>query len=540
MYSLVLTLGHNSSAILIEDGNILVGYEEERLSRVKSDSRFPYKALEEIQTHYFLPSDIDIFISHWFMPGKMPSENSKYWDLEYISTRWPNCILHFVDMSFTHHDAHLLSAQAFVKNTDWPDKYSAVIADGFGTAGECISIYDCSRMQRTLKFRVRGYNNSLGLLYQYATAYCGMKMHNHEYKMLAYETHILEVTTEEERAEIDRMAKEDVRGLINFSIMKRYDPFTNEKALENTQLAMGDLFDSVMDVVEKQDDYATKVVIAYFVQSAVQNIMLKLVKDHCGDNVLVAGGLFYNVKLNHLIANQIKGKFCAMPLAGDQGAGLGVYENYRGDLKWPGHLFWGVRNLQKPKDIVIPGLHFVSEREAGPLIKRILIEEGFVNLVRGNIEFGPRALCNTSTLGLPNEKVAAAINHVNDRTNEMPFAPVMTVEQALQNLKDVSKIYLSLNYMIATRQFKGEITTENKGMVHYYPLDNAYTSRVQITDDPLMTDLLEYFGPLINTSFNFHGVPIAFDMSQIIECHLFQQHRAKHHTIHTVIISENS
>ena len=38
--NLLLTLGHNSSAVLMDDDKVVCGYENERLSKVKSDSAF--------------------------------------------------------------------------------------------------------------------------------------------------------------------------------------------------------------------------------------------------------------------------------------------------------------------------------------------------------------------------------------------------------------------------------------------------------------------------------------------------------------------
>ena len=37
---ILLSVGHNSSAILVENNKILIGFEEERLSKVKSDIIF--------------------------------------------------------------------------------------------------------------------------------------------------------------------------------------------------------------------------------------------------------------------------------------------------------------------------------------------------------------------------------------------------------------------------------------------------------------------------------------------------------------------
>ena len=49
-YALAISLGHNSSAIAIRDGEILGGYEEERFTQVKSDSSFPIQSIKSISS----------------------------------------------------------------------------------------------------------------------------------------------------------------------------------------------------------------------------------------------------------------------------------------------------------------------------------------------------------------------------------------------------------------------------------------------------------------------------------------------------------
>jgi predicted NodU family carbamoyl transferase len=212
------------------------------------------------------------------------------------------------------------------------------------------------------------------------------------------------------------------------------------------------------------------------------------VKPH---NLIVTGGVFFNVKLNHLICNYIGGKFCVTPLAGDQGAGLGVYQNYVKDLKWPDHLFWGHRSINQDALEQVHGIEFVPKKDMRLAIHDQLCKNGFVNLVRGSMEYGPRALCNTSTLALPEKIIGAWINKMNDRTNEMPLA----------------------------RQFKDGMQRGLEGGAHYYPITNQYTCRPQVTEDPLLVQLLHDFGPLINTSWNYHGVPIVRSTDDIYYTH---------------------
>jgi hypothetical protein len=54
-----------------------------------------------------------------------------------------------------------------------------------------------------------------------------------------------------------------------------------------------------------------------------------------------------------------------------------------------------------------------------------------------------------------------------------------------------------------------------------------------------MTGVLEYFDhPLINTSFNYHGMPIAFDTESVIQNHRMQ--RARDDSFVTIVISNKS
>ena len=81
MKSLVLTLGHNSSAALVQDGHVLAAYEEERLSEIKSDSAFPYKAIKAIVYRYGSHFD-NCFVGHWFNAGNLTE--CKYYDEDFI------------------------------------------------------------------------------------------------------------------------------------------------------------------------------------------------------------------------------------------------------------------------------------------------------------------------------------------------------------------------------------------------------------------------------------------------------------------------
>lgn len=540
MRSLAISLGHNSSAVLIEDGQVLGGYEEERFSAVKSDSNFPINSIMELRHRFNLGRNVNCYIGHWFIDAQLPGPN-KYWQPQVLRDLFPEGTIDSLSSDFTHHDSHLESAKVFA-GSDFAHSYTAIVADGFGSFGECISIYRVTGDGHRLLRRIWGFDRSLGMLYQYATAFMGMKMHNHEYKMLAYEVHINEVLDWHARERLWHLAYDESRRflehLYSFTITSGFDPVTHLDALPNIQIDIDKRLSRVVAEVgiNHGDVFKLRVVVSAYVQRVVELVMTTLASMYSDGSLLVAGGLFYNVKLNHLLAQQTKGKFCAMPLAGDQGAALGVYQAYQGDLKWPGQLFWGHRTLNfdhidPPTGVVV----VQSEVEAMKFLDAELKSKGFVNLVRGPMEFGPRALCNTTTLAIPDKRVAENINRMNDRTMEMPFAPVVTQEQADDIFVDVEKIHKSLEYMIVTRTYKTGVGETVPGAAHLYP-DGQYTGRPQITGDWLMSHLLRQNGPLVNTSFNFHGVPIVRSPEQILDTHTRQWAAAPDLRPTTVII----
>lgn len=526
---LVLSLGHNASAIVVDNGYILCGYEEERMSGVKSDSRYPLYAIGRLQERYGESFD-NVYIGHWFVDAKLT--HSKYCNIDHLSCLAPNA--HWVDKDFTHHDSHFRSAKVFAKHYNFSKSYHAAIIDGFGTFGECFSVYEVKDDSSTLIARKFGYDNSLGLLYQYATAFMEMKMHNHEYKILGYEAHIHECA---KKTEID---------ILNILIQThsekwfkrndvRSDPMASNSALAHVKFQIHELLTSVLEAIkyENKDIYDKRVVLSYFVQGLVENVVVKFLESFDIKNLLVSGGLFYNVKLNSILADRYS-RFCVMPLAGDQGAGLGVYDAYAGDLIWPGHLFWGKRDLD-PKFLFNHGIQVINSKSTDEIYQALsgaLLKDGYVNFIRGDMEFGPRALCNTSTLALPSMVSVNNINKMNGRTTIMPMAPVMTEEQAAVYLQNKAHIFGSLEYMVVTRQVNQSKMHNIRGATHVYS-DKIATCRPQITKDPLMVELLNEFGPLINTSFNVHGVPICFHTQDIIHSHMEQNKISK---IKTVVV----
>lgn len=533
--SILLTLGHNSSAIYVKDDELKCGYETERFSSKKADSTFPYMPIMKIIEQFDPPSNTDIYISHWFTDGELPNK-CKYWDPDFVEKHFPDGIITSVKSGYTHHDAHAQAGLLFAGD-DFPTDGSFIfVVDGFGTFGETTSIYNIVDDKPHLIFRAFGFSSSLGLLYQYSTAFQDMKMHNHEYKMLGYEVHINLLADRYNLEAVNKQIKKDtdeyIRRILTLKLDRETDPLISVSALQAVQYKVGLQLDAVCKSVKwpgalridsEGAKFDKRILISYYTQKVCENVIMALVNKYQPENIILSGGVFMNVKINSMIADAVPGKTCSLPIAGDQGAALGLYSHFNEDFKWPGHLFWGLRSFDVDTLSDIEGIEITGSAERFiELIISSIEENGFVNIVRGAMEFGSRALCNTTTLAIPDMSVVDIINQLNGRTSVMPMAPVVTSSAARVYFKDYDKIHNSLEYMCITRKYVKQHAKDIRGAAHEYP-DGSITGRPQITTDPIMIRILNHFGGiLINTSFNTHGHPIVYDSPQIVVNHLSQ------------------
>lgn len=535
MRELLLTLGHNSSAILLDDGVVQWGYETERLTKVKSDSRFPLQYLRDAGVDV---GKVDMaYVSHWSPDGLLSSMSTKHWDpsngLEGVRIHTLNPL-----NGRSHHDVHMAAALRYAdSHVKFPRKESyGLVVDGFGNLGEHFSVYDLSGSEPRLVKRVHGYDTSLGLWYQYATAFMGMKMHEDEYKLLGYEAHVEPNRWAEIRLYASRLANMWLDRMSQSTYGSVYDPLYDVAALPNVKNHIFNvLHRACQDLgISGVQEFTGRAELSVLVQAVLEDVVCTIVSEFNPTNLVLSGGCFYNVKLNMQLMKQVDGVTCAYPLAGDQGTAIGLYAMTNPNWVHPTDLCWGKRVL---RDVgKVEGLHVVDEDYAWLLVKNYINEFGYVNLVRGDMEFGPRALCNTSTLALPTKENVATINAMNDRNTVMPMAPVMSKTMYNKTFERTDHVWMSQMHMIIALEHAEHPLPEHMGVAHEYVAPyKHHTSRPQVAADPFMLSLLDQFsGTLINTSFNFHGVPIAWGMPEVIHSHLAQHERNPN--IQTVVI----
>lgn len=546
---LLLTLGHNSSAIgCNENGTHTVGYEQERFDKIKSSSHFP-ECMHEVQLNWSDYDDREAFVTHWFddfnfHKGSHPKIMGKYWTHPYTlnqqslkSEKFGT--VHHLSPELTHHDAHAWSVVDFFEaHADKDelasiDDYQIAVADGFGNQQEVFSLYTIADGKPKLRGRTYGYAYSLGLMYQFATSFVGMKENEDEYKFLGYESHI--------SAEQDNLLRnKSSLGTVIDSLVERIGKGSPR---ECEYIDLGELaavksmwhkrFDQILcDMVPvvgvklPADSWLARVIIGRFIQLVIENFYAALIKRAGIKKVMVAGGLHYNVKLNNSICKQVE-KFCVMPLAGDQGCAIGLRRahGYTG-FEYRG-LCLGKRDLSMAKQPPTNNIVYCDNRdEYVETVARLVNENKLVNVMCGDMEFGPRALCNTSTLALPSMKNVELINGMNGRNTVMPFAGVMQPPSVgfFHDTNEADKVIGSLHYMITTLDYTPKTAGFEKyrGVQHSYPGGEGFSGRPQVafTHRPIH-DILNKTSSkvIINTSFNVHGTPICFSLNDALVNH---------------------
>lgn len=564
----MITLGHNSSAVFYDGTETPIGYEEERLNGVKSSSAFPQKSIEMIIDNID-PMRLNggtIYVSHWFDTFEPRFFPEKYYDLAYVTKlqNRHNMKLVLVSKEFTHHDAHAYSSLAFMENNPGADTSKKadlhfIVADGFGNNKEVISIYTLNSGSLKLIGRVYGYESSIGLLYQYATSFCGMKEMQDEYKFLGYESVVGENVSEKGiiylKQQANRLYDHMWINIINTSKdstkSKAAVNYLNTLALQSVKIDHHERFSNIMTELTRIEGYDGLVsntfirsAIGFVIQSCVESIMSNLIRLYDIKNVVLSGGCFYNVKLNHHILNTVKGQVCVLPVAGDQGAAIGLYRKHIGLFNFS-DLCFGKRKLSSVGMFTLDSpVKFINTENNFVYTVADLLDEGYiVNIMHGNMEFGPRALCNTSTLAMPTKENVAYINMLNNRNTIMPMAPVLLQKYSsciFNSRKNVDRVIGSTNYMVMTLDVSKEFSLSDKyqGIIHKYPLEDRFSARPQIVRDrsSIIGRILDECSSLclINTSFNTHGTPILFSVHDAVRD--FKKQRILDHEDKSVLI----
>ena len=278
--------------------------------------------------------------------------------------------------------------------------------------------------------------------------------------------------------------------------------------------------------------------IAAGVQTSLEETVCEFVKDAYAklnvphSRLCLAGGVFANVRLNQEVAKLPQvGEVFIHPNMGDGGLAAGS-ALYRHSLRQPEksqprrmrHAYLGP---SMPHAEIVAALErrAISYRRLdAPELEaaRLLAADKCIMWCRGPMEYGPRALCNRSILyEATDPTVNEWLNVLLNRSEFMPFAPVIREEKLAEYFVDHEKVMQALEFMTITLYATERCRAEAPAIVH---VDNTARPQVIRRDvQPEMHRLLVEYerltgrNVLINTSCNMHEEPIVCSAEDAVE-----------------------
>jgi carbamoyltransferase len=554
---------HDSAAALVDDGTVVAAVEQERLSRVKHDARFPDRAMDVcLATAGLEPSDIDMVVCHErpvtvldrYLATRLRTGPSAARSLVVDTPRVVREQLGgarllrnwFRDrgrrLPQVQYAAHHLShaAAAFYPS---PFRDAAVLTvDGVGEWATATRGAGHGR-HLTIEDELR-FPHSLGLLYSAFTEYCGFRPNGGEGELMGLAPF---GAPSHAQLILDRMVRVAEDGAIELDM--KYFAFLRGRTM--TSRSFHDLLGGPprplgAPPTQREADVAASI------QAVTEEVLLRMASDlrerTGATDLCLGGGVALNCVANgRLLTEGPFERVWVQPAPGDAGAAVGA-------ALWAYHSEGGARDpsgldgmagsfLGPAFDALEIHDWLRSERvahrqfdERSALIERVaglLADGAVIGWFQGRMEFGPRALGHRSILAdARSATVQGRINSmVKERAGFRPFAPAVLADDAADWFK-VSRDSPYMSFVLdlhPARHVQLEDGTAATGpddllaRVRQVRSDvPAVThvdrsARVQTVDrgrNPVFADLLEAFRSLtgcpllLNTSFNARDEPI--------------------------------
>jgi len=564
---------HDSAAAIIIDGNIIAAAQEERFSRKKHDSGYPFHAVKYVLEESNLSlNEVDhiVFFEKPFLKFERLLETymafapkgfksfslsmpiwlrEKLFQKKYLFDKLKEHDKSFNDITkikfSEHHYSH--AASAF-----FPSPFEEAIVltlDGVGEwATTTIAVGKKNKLEIIKEIH---FPHSLGLLYSAFTYYTGFKVNSGEYKLMGlapYGKPIFKDIILEKLMDL----KEDG----SFKLDMRYFNYATGLTMTNNKFSK--IFGQ--PVRDPKKDLLTQfhMDIASSIQAVTEEIVLRITKNillkYKIKSLCLAGGVALNCVVNgKILKEKIFDNIWIQPAAGDAGGSLGAALAYwHHELKKPRNEF---KDQMKgsylgPKfenDFIEQKLKSLnanykkySRQEMISLIAKELSNEKTVGWFQGRMEFGPRALGGRSILADPrSEKMQKELNlKIKFRESFRPFAPSVLREDVNEwfELNDESPYMLLVSEVKKNKQIKMSAKDEKLFGIDKLNIKRSsvpaithvdYSARIQTVHketNPRYYDLITEFKKntncpvLVNTSFNVRGEPIVCSIDDAFNC----------------------
>ena len=565
---------HDSAATILIDGKIIAAAQEERFTRKKHDSDYPFNAVEFVLKYSNLKfKDLDqiVFFEKPFLKFERLLETyvafaprgfnqflkaipiwlkEKLFQKKMLMDLFKQHDSSFKDESKLFFSEHHLShaASAFFPS---PFERAVVLtADGVGEwATTTVAIGENNNLE--IKKEIH-FPHSLGLLYSAFTYYTGFKVNSGEYKLMGLAPY-------GEPKYVEKIKKNLIDIKTDGSFKLNQDYFNYATGLTMTNSKFDELFGQKPRDPTKDEITQFHMDIASSIQKVTEEVMLKLVQslrdEYKIPNLCLAGGVALNCVANgKILDNKIFDKIWVQPAAGDAGGSLGA-----------ALAFW---HLEKNKERYVSSTDDMNGSYLGPQYTddeinnilnkigakfEILDEDLVINKTvddlkngkaigwfQGRMEFGPRALGARSILGDPRSEIMQKnLNlKVKYRESFRPFAPSVLRDDLSEwfNINEDSPYMLMVSGI--NKDKKIEMSDEETKLFGIDKLNIKrseipavthvdYSARIQTVHEetnPKYFKLLKKFKDttqcpvLVNTSFNVRGEPIVNTPEDAYKC----------------------
>jgi carbamoyltransferase len=531
---------HGSSLCLVDEGGMPVFCaSEERFTRVKLQRGMPHKTYEHVAASYPIEQaelaiarldtrrrirrELDYLQTSardgLFTPpvtgrllelGRMTARKKLLRDRELhrvsIDTRYFTG--RALDHAFDHHYCHMASAyycsgldDAIVVSVDGVgDMLSAVVGRGQDTR-----LWVTDRYFQSQQIS--------GQAYEIVTAMLGFHPDKHPGKVTGLAAYA--EPDPELIAEIDRWFKE------------QYTRGASENWFHLIHTADADRqIERLRELRDTRFGRWTREQISSAIQEILERDVVALVRRHVPDperhNVVLAGGVFANVKLNQRIKAMGFKTIFVQPAMADEGTGFGAailaahqarpFAPYRLKDAYLGPEF----SSREIADALSRGGLPSEELPGGRLERKVaeLLHEGYIIArFQGRMEFGPRALGNRSILYHTKDPAANDwLNRQLKRSEFMPFAPMTLIEHAHESYEDLAGAEHTAEFMTITFDATPMMREQSPACVHVDGTARPQLVREEVNPSihATMTHYHRLSGSssIINTSFNMHEEPI--------------------------------
>jgi len=565
---------HDSAATILVDGKIIAAAQEERFTRKKHDSNYPYNAIEFVLDFAKVKlSEVDqiIFFEKPFLKFERLLETyvafaprgfksfcmampvwlkDKLFQKKMIFNELKRHDNNFNDIKKIYFSDHHLShaASAF-----FPSPFEEAIvltADGVGEwATTTVAIGKGNNLE--IKKEIH-FPHSLGLLYSAFTFYVGFKVNSGEYKLMGLAPYGNPIYEDKIKSNLI-----DIKEDGSFHLDQSY--FNYSTGLTMTNKKFDNLFGQKVRDSKNEKLTQFHMDIAASIQKVTEDVMIKIAKSLKEEfnisNLCLAGGVALNCVANgKILKEKIFDNIWVQPAAGDAGGSLGAAlalwhieqgnkreVNLDDDMKGS---YLGPEFTQEEieKELKKIGANFekVNFEDLINQTSEFLSNEKAIGWFQGRMEFGPRALGGRSILGDPrSDKMQKNLNlKVKYRESFRPFAPSV-LRDDISSWFDISvdSPYMLLVANINSKK-KIEMTEEQKKLFGIDKLNIKrseipavthvdYSARIQtVTKDnnnryyDLISKFKEKTGCpiLVNTSFNVRGEPIVNTPTDAFNC----------------------